>query len=315
MTAKMSYSPSNILVAPDKNLLRNSVRATSHTRKGLPRYNDETRIIDLVSIAACTVLCIQLCGSAHAQNRSTNRTASISNQQRQDLLSSLPAISKFRSEPSNQFLVDFEDVRRGHPYRGRDAEKPHTGGHLYFNLDKIPDSPSIPEQYPAIYAVADGVITRIDYSFQLREMFEPALKKRVANQRYGLGLTFARNGSTAITFHYSIEPFINPKDPAFYEPFILVKPGQRVKKGEIIARMYVPPLKSIAEKTHIHFNLIREGGGGFISPSIFSKEVVREFHRRWNLFPNDPDSPIPPCMGYKLQADENPFQRKAVTAL
>ena len=74
-------------------------------------------------------------------------------------------------------------------------------------------------------------------------------------------------------------------------------------------------MKSIAEKTHIHFNLIREGGGGFISPSIFTQEIVREFHRRWNLFPNDPDSPIPPCMGYKLRADENPFERKAVTTL
>jgi len=252
---------------------------------------------------------------ASAQKSPANRSVSISGQQRQQLLNSLPAINTFRTEPSNRFLVDLAHVRRGHPYRGRDAEKPHTGGHLYFNLDNVPDSPNHPEKYPAIYAVADGVITRIDYSFQLREMFEPALNQRVANRRYGLGLTFARSGTTAITFHYSIEPFIDPNDPAFYEPFILVKPGQRVKKGDVIARMYIPPNKAIAEKTHIHFNLIREGGGGFISPSIFSPDVVREFHRRWNLFPNDPDSPIPPCMGYKLQADENPFQRKAVTTL
>jgi murein DD-endopeptidase MepM/ murein hydrolase activator NlpD len=257
----------------------------------------------------------QMTGTALAQKPSANRSASISGQQRQQILNTLPLISTFLSEPSNQFIVDLSNVRRGHPYRGRDAEKPHTGGHLYFNLDKVPDSPNDPATFPAIYAVADGVITRIDYSFRLREMFEPALNQRVANQRYGLGLTFARSGTTAITFHYSIEPFIDPKDPTFYEPFILVKPGQRVKKGEIIARMYIPPMKSIAEKTHIHFNLIREGGGGFISPSIFSKDVVREFHRRWNLFPNDPDSPIPPCMGYKLQAEENPFQRKAVTTL
>ena len=250
-----------------------------------------------------------------AQKPSANRSASISGQQRQQILNSLPLITTFLSEPSNQFIVDLSNVRRGHPYRGRDAEKPHTGGHVYFNLDKIPDSPKDPAKFPAIYAVADGVITRIDYSFRLREMFEPALNQRVANQRYGLGLTFARSGTTAITFHYSIEPFIDPQDPTFYEPFILVKPGQRVKKGDIIARMYIPPTKSIAEKTHIHFNLIREGGGGFISPSIFTQEIVREFHRRWNLFPNDPDSPIPPCMGYKLRADENPFQRKAVTTL
>ncbi|MBT4012594.1 MAG: hypothetical protein HOF15_09780 [Planctomycetaceae bacterium] len=262
------------------------------------------------------ILCLsELSASALAQQPLANRSASISGQQRQQILNSLPLITTFLSEPSNQFIVDLSNVRRGHPYRGRDAEKPHTGGHLYFNLDKIPDSPKNPAKFPAIYAVADGIITRIDYSFRLREMFEPALNQRVANQRYGLGLTFARSGTTAIAFHYSIEPFIDPQDPTFYEPFILVKPGQRVKKGDIIARMYIPPMKSIAEKTHIHFNLIREGGGGFISPSIFTQEIVREFHRRWNLFPNDPDSPIPPCMGYKLQADENPFERKAVITL
>ena len=262
------------------------------------------------------ILCLsELSASALAQQPLANRSASISGQQRQQILNSLPLITTFLSEPSNQFIVDLSNVRRGHPYRGRDAEKPHTGGHLYFNLDKIPDSPKNPAKFPAIYAVADGIITRIDYSFRLREMFEPALNQRVANQRFGLGLTFARSGTTAIAFHYSIEPFIDPQDPTFYEPFILVKPGQRVKKGDIIARMYIPPMKSIAEKTHIHFNLIREGGGGFISPSIFTQEIVREFHRRWNLFPNDPDSPIPPCMGYKLQADENPFERKAVITL
>ncbi|HIA61369.1 MAG TPA: hypothetical protein EYN93_00490, partial [Planctomycetaceae bacterium] len=229
----------------------------------------------------------ELSPPALAQQPSANRSASISGQQRQQILNSLPLITTFLSEPSNQFIVDLSNVRRGHPYRGRDAEKPHTGGHLYFNLDKIPDSPKNPAKFPAIYAVADGVITRIDYSFRLREMFEPALNQRVANHRYGLGLTFARSGTTAITFHYSIEPFIDPQDPTFYDPFILVKPGQRVKKGDIIARMYIPPTKSIAEKTHIHFNLIREGGGGFISPSIFTQDIVREFHRLRNLFPND----------------------------
>ena len=73
--------------------------------------------------------------------------------------------------------------------------------------------------------------------------------------------------------------------------------------------------QKLAEKTHIHFNLIREGGGGFISPSIFDQKIVQEFHRRWNLFPNDPDAPIPSCMGYMLEADENPFERKVVDSL
>ena len=166
-----------------------------------------------------------------------------------------------------------------------------------------------------IYAVADGIITRIDYSFRLREMFEPALGKQVANRRYGIGLTFAREGNTGVTFHYSIEPFIDPETTNFYDQFILVKLGQQVKKGQVIARMYIPENQKLAEKTHIHFNLIKEGGGGFISPSIFDQKIVQEFHRRWNLFPNDPDAPIPSCMGYMLEADENPFERKVVDSL
>lgn len=231
------------------------------------------------------------------------------------VLATLPAITDFRDQPSDRFLVDLAAVRRGHPYRGRRAERPHTGGHLYFTLDTLPLEAKDIQSYPAIYAVADGVITRVDYAFRLREMFEPALKQRVANYRYGIGLAFAREGNTAITFHYSIEPFINPGDPDFYRPFLLVKPGDRVKKGDVIARMYIPNNRQLAEKSHIHFNLLRSGGGGFVAPAIFNNEIVREFHRRWNLFPNDPDAPIPPCIGFKLDADENPFQRKPVDRL
>ncbi len=246
---------------------------------------------------------------------STNRSVSLPNKKRHEVIVSLPSIKDFHQRPSDRFLVDLEVVRRGHPYKGRRAERPHTGGHVYFNVQDISGSAKTIQKFPAIYAVADGIITRIDYSFRLREMFEPALGKQVANRRYGIGLTFAREGNTGVTFHYSIEPFIDPETTNFYDQFILVKLGQQVKKGQVIARMYIPENQKLAEKTHIHFNLIREGGGGFISPSIFDEKIVREFHRRWNLFPNDPDAPIPPCMGYMLETDENPFERKIVDGL
>ena len=246
---------------------------------------------------------------------STNRSVSLPNKQRHQVIGSLPSIKDFHKRPSDRFLVDLEVVRRGHPYKGRRAERPHTGGHVYFDVQDISGSTKTIQKSPAIYAVADGIITRIDYSFRLREMFEPALGKNVANSRYGIGLTFAREGNTGVTFHYSIEPFIDPGTDNFYDQFILVKLGQRVKKGQVIARMYIPENQKLAEKTHIHFNLIREGGGGFISPSIFDQKIVQEFHRRWNLFPNDPDAPIPSCMGYMLEADENPFERKVVDSL
>ena len=246
---------------------------------------------------------------------STNRSVSLPNKKRHEVIVSLPSIKDFHQRPSDRFLVDLEVVRRGHPYKGRRAERPHTGGHVYFNVQDISGSAKTIQKFPAIYAVADGIITRIDYSFRLREMFEPALGKQVANRRYGIGLTFAREGNTGVTFHYSIEPFIDPRTNNFYDQFILVKLGQQIKKGQVIAKMYIPENRKLAEKTHIHFNLIREGGGGFISPSIFDEKIVREFHRRWNLFPNDPDAPIPSCMGYMLEADENPFERKVVDSL
>ena len=246
---------------------------------------------------------------------STNRSVSLPNKKRHEVIVSLPSIKDFHQRPSDRFLVDLEVVRRGHPYKGRRAERPHTGGHVYFDVQDISGSAKEIQKFPAIYAVADGIITRIDYSFRLREMFEPALGKQVANRRYGIGLTFAREGNTGVTFHYSIEPFIDPRTNNFYDQFILVKLGQQVKKGQVIAKMYIPENRKLAEKTHIHFNLIREGGGGFISPSIFDQKIVREFHRRWNLFPNDPDAPIPPCMGYMLETDENPFERKVVDGL
>ena len=246
---------------------------------------------------------------------STNRSVSLPSKQRHQVIGSLPSIKDFHKRPSDRFLVDLEVVRRGHPYKGRRAERPHTGGHVYFDVQNISGSTKTIQKSPVIYAVADGIITRIDYSFRLREMFEPALGKQVANRRYGIGLTFAREGNTGVTFHYSIEPFIDPETTNFYDQFILVKLGQQVKKGQVIARMYIPENQKLAEKTHIHFNLIREGGGGFISPSIFDQKIVQEFHRRWNLFPNDPDAPIPSCMGYMLEADENPFERKVVDGL
>ena len=246
---------------------------------------------------------------------STNRSVSLPSKQRHQVIGSLPSIKDFHKRPSDRFLVDLEVVRRGHPYKGRRAERPHIGGHVYFDVQNISGSTKTIQKSPVIYAVADGIITRIDYSFRLREMFEPALGKQVANRRYGIGLTFAREGNTGVTFHYSIEPFIDPETTNFYDQFILVKLGQQVKKGQVIARMYIPENQKLAEKTHIHFNLIREGGGGFISPSIFDQKIVQEFHRRWNLFPNDPDAPIPSCMGYMLEADENPFERKVVDSL
>ena len=58
---------------------------------------------------------------------------------------------------------------------------------------------------------------------------------------------------------------------------------------------------------HIHFHLTVEGRNGFFVPAIFSPEVVQQFHAKWDGFGKDDDTPIPPCIGYRIGAEENPF--------
>ena len=181
-------------------------------------------------------------------NPSNNRTETIDPKVRKEAFRGLPPIQSFMNVPSDRFLVELALVRRGHPYRGQRAERPHTGGHVYFKQGNTSE-----ESYPAIYAVADGVISRVDYSYELRSMFEPAVGRKIANTRYGIGLTFATDGDTTMTFHYSIEPFIRPESNGFYDQFILVKPGQRVTKGQVIARMYLPDDQQLSQKKIIKF--------------------------------------------------------------
>ena len=71
---------------------------------------------------------------------STNRSVSLPNKKRHEVIVSLPSIKDFHQRPSDRFLVDLEVVRRGHPYKGRRAERPHTGGHVYFNVQDISGS-------------------------------------------------------------------------------------------------------------------------------------------------------------------------------
>ncbi len=44
-------------------------------------------------------------------------------------------------------------------------------------------------------------------------------------------------------------------------------------------------------------------------------EVVENFHARWNGFGRNGAASMPACMGYLLDADENPFANRAVDVL
>ncbi len=90
--------------------------------------------------------------------------------------------------------------------------------------------------------------------------------------------------------------------------FQRISRGQRVKKGNLIARMYIPADSAKGQNAHIHFNLIDTGTRSFMTPSIFTDEIIRRFHAKWPRHHHmDGDVRIPPCMGCRISAEENPF--------
>ncbi len=212
-------------------------------------------------------------------------------------LGNLPDISVFQTHPSDRFLVDLDDFTSGHPFKGINSVQPHAGAHINFDnsANRWPKGGKQPAHYPAIYAVADGVISRVDYRFGVRG----------GNDRYGVDLTFAVDAKgNKCQLCYSIEPMIPEPSEGFYRKFITVSEGQKVRKGDVVAYMYCPPgVKDV----HIHFHLMIEGSSGFLAPSLFTPEVVRQFHAKWGGFGRDGDTSLPPCMGYRISADENPF--------
>ena len=222
----------------------------------------------------------------------------------------LPKINEFETAPSEQFLVDLDFVRTGHPYLGVNAVRPHTGCHVYFTPPNRDADSEDPTSYPPIYAVADGYVARVDEYFRLRPIVTSG--REVSNVRYGVTLAIARRDRSAVSFHYSIEPFINPGREDFYLPFLKVKVGQKVKRGDIIAYMYLPDTRD-NRNSHIHFNLMH--ARQFQAPVIFERKIVEGFHARWGSRGRNGDQPIPACMGFLLSAPENPFGTGAKPSL
>ena len=241
----------------------------------------------------------------------------------QEFERNLPDLSDFANNKSDRFIVDFEDVIAGHPYPGQRSPVPHNDAQVYFsNTDVRWRNAENPSDYPPIYAVADGIITGVDsYSLNDHTKYDPPWW----HAKYGLGITFAKEGDVNISFIYAIEPYINlenkPND--FYEQFILVKPGQVVRKGDVIAYMYVPsPEEKVGVKssTHVAFALSRQAGTNrdTYAPAIFSEDIVEEFSDLW-LNPKEGwGSPsygndwarargVPVGMGWMIDASENPF--------
>jgi len=169
--------------------------------------------------------------------------------------------------------------------------------HFDNSANRWPKRGTDPANYPAIYAVADGIVSRIDTHFALSG----------GNDRYGLDLTFAKDqAKSACRFCYSIEPMCPEPSEGFYKKFLLVKEGQRVRKGEVIAYLYTPP--SSVDDCHVHFHLMMNGKKAFLARGNFTPEIVRGFHEKCNgCREQNVGTSIPPCMGYRIGAEENPF--------
>lgn len=216
----------------------------------------------------------------------------------------LPDIQSFKATPSDAFLVDVSAVDAGNPFKGRRANYPHQGAHVHWDntSNKWPAGGAAPENFPAIYAVADGYVDRVDYKFPVG-----------ANDRYGIDIAFAKSGALIDLLCYSIEPMVPEPSADFYKQFIKVTKGQRVKKGDIIAYMYLPPGAGIG--CHIHFHMQQKNQNNFMAPAIFTGAVVDGFSAKWGTFGSDGATAMPSCMGYMLDADENPYGTGAVDVL
>jgi len=228
-------------------------------------------------------------------------------------LSELPELSDFIANPTDQFLVDMVYVSGGNPFLGQGTKSPDNGAHVHFynSGNQWPEGTAVTD-FPAIYAVADGYVSKIS-------PWEPVGGN---NYKYDIWFVFAQKDGTAVRFLMSIEPMTNPGDNSFYEPFIVVKEGQSIRKGDVLAYMYLEP-NDDNHGPHIHFSVAPEREEQQ-APAIFTDELVEAFHNTWgilgfdrenNVPPNESDTPIPPCMGYKLAANENPFAESASECL
>ena len=232
------------------------------------------------------------------------RRRKAANNQNDKAYPGLPNLAQFQTNRSDRFLVDLQYVSAGHPFKGRRALQPHQGAHVHWDnsTGTWPKGGVAVSNYPAIYAVADGYVDRIDYSFKVG-----------TNDRYGVSVAFAKDEATVYSFCAGIEPMIPEPAPGFYRRYILVSEGQPVKKGDIIAYIYLPP--GAGGGSHIHFHIQAHNGGAFLAPAIFSGEIVERFHAHWNGFARDGERLMPVCMGYLLEADENPLGTGAADVL
>lgn len=175
-------------------------------------------------------------------------------------------ISTFVSSPSDQFFLTpsgLAKVSRAFPYKGTSSGCAHSGAHVNFTNTGAPYTVDI-------IAPAAGKIGRVD-----------KCKYIGSTDRYGVTLNFASSNGEIIAFDFSIEPHDgylcsggnDGSDNGFYHSYIFVDEGDKVSKGDVIARMYKS--NSGDDGAHVHFNLTY--GDSTACPNIFSSAVTTTF--------------------------------------
>ena len=157
-------------------------------------------------------------------------------------------VSDFIKNKKAAFIVDNSS---GYSiYGGYGSACAHPGGHVIFDEDA---------QTRNIYAVSDGIISRID-----------DCSSAGVNDKYDIQLNIGMFGSTPVYFDYSIEPFGGApcgSNSDVFKSNILVKEGDRVTKGQKIAT--ITPGDGSDGNAHIHFQLSADGAT--ICPDIFKE--------------------------------------------
>jgi len=175
----------------------------------------------------------------------------------------LPDIASFLTNPTNQFILDSEGLNKvagAFPFKGSNSSCSHSGAHLHFT------EVGAPYEVP-LYAPVDGIIESVDHCTEL-----------ATTDRFGIALAFANNNGETLVFYFSIEPaekkYCSQGNPDFYSPYILVKTGQEVKKGDLLG--YFPKFAGqTGSGPHLHFNL--GDNNGHYCPNIFNSSVTTDF--------------------------------------
>jgi len=226
--------------------------------KNFPTKKIGIVLIILVIIAAVIFILIP-----KDNDKNNNVITNIINQSQ-----SLPEFSEFVKNPSDTFIIkpeDYSKITRATPQYGKSLQCAHPGGHIHFTAKGAPYETEI-------ISPVDGYVSMVDKCFNLGS------GSGSPQDKFGISIAFAKYKGNTVSFGFSIEPFSGQlcvNNPDYYLQYILVKNGEKVKKGQVIARM--PKLSTKDDSTHVHFNLNMDGSDTPICPNIFTSQIEKDF--------------------------------------